>query len=133
MVLKAKTMLLKNMPGKVGNRFPILCNVQNHRSVRKNTSSPLGLENKIKQLISEQLGVKKGVLSLEKTFIEFGVDSLEIVELILALEEEFQIEIPDDELPQVQTIKGILHTVMAKQSQSKHLSFNPHKCTDLVA
>ena len=54
--------------------------------------------DKVKKIIVEQLGVEDDEVKLESSFIDdLGADSLDIVELILALEEEFDIEIPDSE------------------------------------
>ena len=53
---------------------------------------------KIRDIIVEQLGVDEGEVTLESKFIDdLGADSLDIVELIMALEEEFDMEIPDEE------------------------------------
>jgi acyl carrier protein len=57
---------------------------------------------KIKKIIVEQLGSEEGDISLGSSFIEdLGADSLDIVELIMALEEEFDIEIPDNEAEKI--------------------------------
>jgi acyl carrier protein len=60
---------------------------------------------RIKKIIVEQLGSEEADISLESSFIEnLGADSLDIVELIMALEEEFDIEIPDSEAEKIGTV-----------------------------
>ncbi len=58
--------------------------------------------DKVKDIIVEQLGVEEDEVTLESSFVEdLGADSLDIVELIMALEEEFGLEIPDDEAEKI--------------------------------
>jgi acyl carrier protein len=60
---------------------------------------------KVKKIIVEQLGVEEEEVTLESSFIDdLGADSLDIVELIMALEEEFDIEIPDSEAEKISTV-----------------------------
>jgi acyl carrier protein len=60
---------------------------------------------RIKKIIVEQLGVEEDDVQMESSFIEdLGADSLDIVELIMALEEEFDIEIPDSEAEKITTV-----------------------------
>lgn len=60
---------------------------------------------KVKKLIVEQLGVEEDDIAMESSFIDdLGADSLDIVELIMALEEEFSLEIPDDEAEKITTV-----------------------------
>ncbi|HOL92523.1 MAG TPA: acyl carrier protein [Clostridiales bacterium] len=60
---------------------------------------------KVKKIIVEQLGVEEDEVTLESSFIDdLGADSLDIVELIMALEEEFDIEIPDSEAEKITTV-----------------------------
>ena len=60
---------------------------------------------KVKEIIVEQLGVAEGTVSLEASFIDdLGADSLDIVELIMALEEEFDLEIPDSDAEKIVTV-----------------------------
>ena len=63
------------------------------------------LENRVSEIIIEQLGVTKDELVAKASFIDdLGADSLDIVELVMAMEEEFDIEIPDDDAEKIQTI-----------------------------
>lgn len=64
------------------------------------------IEAKVKKIIVEQLGVEEGEVVPDAKFIEdLGADSLDTVELVMALEEEFGIEIPDDEAEKIVTVK----------------------------
>lgn len=60
---------------------------------------------KVKKIIVEQLGVDEDDIAMESSFIDdLGADSLDIVELIMALEEEFDLEIPDSEAERITTV-----------------------------
>jgi len=60
---------------------------------------------KVKKIIVEQLGVEEDDIAMESSFIDdLGADSLDIVELIMALEEEFDLEIPDNEAEKITTV-----------------------------
>lgn len=63
------------------------------------------IEARVKEIICEQLDVKPEDVSEAKTFTEdLGADSLAIVELVLALEEQFDVKIPDDEVDKIKTV-----------------------------
>ena len=62
------------------------------------------LETRVTDLIVEQLGVSKDEAVLKASFDELGADSLDIVELVMRLEEEFDVEIPDEDAEKIQTI-----------------------------
>ena len=65
--------------------------------------------DKVKEIIVEQLGVADTAVTLEASFIDdLGADSLDIVELIMALEEEFDIEIPDADEEKVVTVTDVV-------------------------
>lgn len=71
---------------------------------------------RIKGIIVEQLGVSKEELTPQASFIEdLGADSLDIVELIMALEEEFEMEIPDEDAEKIQTVEDVVNYVQSKQ------------------
>lgn len=68
--------------------------------------------NKVKEIIVEQLGVAETAVALEASFIDdLGADSLDIVELIMALEEEFDIEIPDADAEKVVTVNDVVEYI----------------------
>ena len=63
------------------------------------------IEAKVKSIIADQLGVSEDEIKMESSFIEdLGADSLDIVELVMAMEEEFEIEIPDEEAENIKTV-----------------------------
>ena len=65
----------------------------------------MALEDKVKDIIVEQLGVNKDQVTPEASFIEdLGADSLDTVELVMAFEEEFGVEIPDDAAETILTV-----------------------------
>ena len=65
----------------------------------------MAVEEKIKSIISEQLGVKAEEVTPQASFIDdLGADSLDTVELIMALEEEFSVEIPDEDAEKMTTV-----------------------------
>lgn len=68
--------------------------------------------DKIKGIIVEQLGVESDEVKLESSFIDdLGADSLDIVELIMALEEEFDMEIPDEEAEKITTVGDVVEYI----------------------
>jgi acyl carrier protein len=65
----------------------------------------VSLEAKVKEIIVDQLGVNADEVTVEASFIEdLGADSLDTVELVMALEEEFNMEIPDEEAEKIKTV-----------------------------
>ena len=68
--------------------------------------------DKVKEIIVEQLGVAENAVTEEASFIDdLGADSLDIVELIMALEEEFDIEIPDGDAEKVVTVGDVVEYI----------------------
>ena len=64
-------------------------------------------EDRVKRIVGEQLGVGEEEVTLEASFIDdLGADSLDTVELVMAFEEEFEIEIPDEEAEKIATVKN---------------------------
>jgi acyl carrier protein len=67
---------------------------------------------KVKGIIVEQLGVTENSVTMEASFIDdLGADSLDIVELVMALEEEFDIEIPDADAEKVVTVEDVVEYI----------------------
>ncbi|UCG34850.1 MAG: acyl carrier protein [Candidatus Omnitrophota bacterium] len=65
----------------------------------------MAVDEKIKDIIAEQLGVKKEEIKPESSFVDdLGADSLDTVEVVMALEEEFGIEIPDEDAEKITTV-----------------------------
>ena len=72
---------------------------------------------RVKSIIVEQLGVNADEVIPTASFIEdLGADSLDIVELIMALEEEFDLEIPDEDAEKIQTVDDVTKYVVGKQA-----------------
>ncbi|TEA27576.1 acyl carrier protein [Candidatus Schmidhempelia bombi] len=74
------------------------------------------IEERVKKIIVEQLGVKEEEVKNESSFVEdLGADSLDTVELVMALEEEFDTEIPDDEAEKITTVQAAIDYITANQ------------------
>ncbi|MBL8921685.1 MAG: acyl carrier protein [Myxococcaceae bacterium] len=70
------------------------------------------IEGKVKSIIADQLGVSEDEIKMESSFIEdLGADSLDIVELVMAMEEEFEIEIPDEEAENIKTVGDAINYI----------------------
>jgi acyl carrier protein len=64
------------------------------------------VEERVKKIVVEQLGVKEEEVSMESSFVDdLGADSLDTVELVMALEEEFETEIPDEDAEKITTVQ----------------------------
>ena len=75
------------------------------------------IEDKVKAIIAEQLGVKPEEVTPQASFIDdLGADSLDTVELVMALEEEFGIEIPDEDAEKMTTVGDALKYVQEKSA-----------------
>ena len=74
------------------------------------------IEERVKKIIVEQLGVKEEEVKNESSFVEdLGADSLDTVELVMALEEEFDTEIPDEEAEKITTVQSAIDYITANQ------------------
>jgi acyl carrier protein len=79
----------------------------------------MAVEDRIKELIVEQLGVSEEEVVGEASFLDdLGADSLDLVELVMAIEEEFGLEIPDDDVEKMQTIQDAISYVEERASKS---------------
>lgn len=78
----------------------------------------MSIDKKIKQIIAEQLGLNEDEILDEASLIDdLGADSLDIVELVMAMEEEFEMEIPDEDAEKIATVKDVVDYVK-KRTQS---------------
>ncbi|MDD1627060.1 MAG: acyl carrier protein [Methylococcaceae bacterium] len=69
------------------------------------------IEERVKKIVAEQLGVKEDI-AIDASFVDdLGADSLDTVELVMALEEEFECEIPDDEAEKITTVQQAIDYV----------------------
>lgn len=72
------------------------------------------VEERVKKIVVEQLGVKEEEVTAEASFVDdLGADSLDTVELVMALEEEFKTEIPDEEAENITTVKQAIDFINA--------------------
>ena len=77
----------------------------------------MSIEERVKKIVAEQLGVKEEQLNNEASFVDdLGADSLDTVELVMALEEEFDTEIPDEEAEKITTIQLAIDYVTSNKS-----------------
>ncbi|QCI18889.1 acyl carrier protein [Buchnera aphidicola] len=73
------------------------------------------IEKKVKQIISKKLDIKIENIDIQSSFLEdLGADSLDIVELIMTLEEDFNIEISDEEAEKIKTVKNAIDFISTK-------------------
>lgn len=74
------------------------------------------VEERVKKIVCEQLGVKEAEVQLNSKFVEdLGADSLDTVELVMALEEEFETEIPDEEAEKITTVQDAIDFIVSNQ------------------
>ena len=74
------------------------------------------IEDRVKKIVAEQLGVKLEEITNDSSFVEdLGADSLDTVELVMALEEEFETEIPDEEAEKITKVQEAIDYVNANQ------------------
>ena len=77
------------------------------------------VEERVKTIVCEQLGVKESEVQNNSSFVEdLGADSLDTVELVMALEEEFETEIPDEEAEKITTVQHAIDYIRARQSEA---------------
>ena len=75
------------------------------------------VEDRVKKIVIEQLGVNEDQVTPDASFVDdLGADSLDTVELVMALEEEFDAEIPDDEAEKITTVKQAVEFIQANTS-----------------
>jgi acyl carrier protein len=74
------------------------------------------IEERVKKIIIEQLGVKEEDVKSAASFVDdLGADSLDIVELVMALEEEFDTEIPDEDAEKITTVQAAIDYILSHQ------------------
>ena len=72
------------------------------------------VEQRVKKIVAEQLGVNEADVKIESTFVDdLGADSLDTVELVMALEEEFECEIPDEEAEKITSVQQAIDYIKA--------------------
>ena len=76
------------------------------------------IEEQVKSIVAEQLGVKEDEVTNDASFVdELGADSLDTVELVMALEEEFETEIPDEDAEKITTVQQAIDFVTSRQNK----------------
>jgi acyl carrier protein len=77
------------------------------------------IEERVKKIVVEQLGVKEDEVNANSSFVDdLGADSLDTVELVMALEEEFETEIPDEEAEKITTVQQAVDYIKAHTKES---------------
>jgi acyl carrier protein len=77
------------------------------------------IAEQVKSIVAEQLGVKEEEVTNDASFVEdLGADSLDTVELVMALEEEFETEIPDEEAEKITTVQEAIDYITARQNKA---------------
>ncbi len=78
----------------------------------------MAIEDKVKEIIVDQLGVEAEQVKPEASFIDdLGADSLDTVELVMAFEEEFDLEIPDEDAEKIKTVGDAVKYIKSKASE----------------
>lgn len=76
---------------------------------------PHSVEARVKEILAEQLGLREEEIKNDSNFLEdLGADSLDIVELIMAMEEEFELEIPDEDAERLLTVQDTIKYILEK-------------------
>ena len=88
---------------------------------RKDTANHMAaIDDRVKQIIVEQLGVDEAEVTPNASFVDdLGADSLDTVELVMAFEEAFEIEIPDEDAEKIRTVKDAIDYINAHAKGSK--------------
>lgn len=94
---------------------PSKVDVKSAESLKKNGSKK-SVEQRVKKIVATQLGVNETLIKNESLFVkELGADSLDTVELVLAVEDEFGIAIPDEEVEKLTSVQLVIDFVLAYQ------------------
>ncbi len=79
----------------------------------------MSTDKKIKQIIAEQLGLNEDEIAESASLLDdLGADSLDIVELVMAMEEEFEMEIPDEDAEKIVTVKDVIDYVKRRTQET---------------
>lgn len=80
----------------------------------------MSLEDKVKDIIIDKLGVDADAIKEDANFIDdLGADSLDTVELVMAFEEEFEVEIPDEDAQEITTVKSAVEYLSKKMKEGE--------------
>ena len=76
------------------------------------------VEQRVKKIVAEQLGVNEAEIKNESSFVDdLGADSLDTVELVMAFEEEFSVEVPDEDAEKLQTVGDVIKYIEERAKQ----------------
>jgi acyl carrier protein len=94
--------------------------VRRHGHHKAREKKPMStVEERVKKIVAEQLGVKDEEVTNDASFVDdLGADSLDTVELVMALEEEFETEIPDEDAEKITTVQQAIDYIVQHQSKS---------------
>jgi acyl carrier protein len=88
---------------------------EEHDTIKEEVRDSMGADERVKKIITEQLGVDEEDVTPEANFVEdLGADSLDTVELVMAFEEEFGIEIPDEDAEKILTVQQAVEYINEK-------------------
>ena len=83
------------------------------------------IEQRVKAIVAEQLGVKEEEVTNESSFVDdLGADSLDTVELVMALEEEFETEIPDEDAEKITTVQQAIDYINERRTQAGQVGWD---------
>lgn len=83
------------------------------------------IEERVKKVVIDQLEISEGEATMEASFVDdLGADSLDTVELVMALEEEFETEIPDEEAEKIRTIQQAVDYIKQHQTEKEDSDHN---------
>lgn len=78
------------------------------------------IKEKVVKIVSEQMGVDKSEITMETSFVnDLNADSLDMVELVMEFEDEFELSIPDEEAEKIQTVGAAVDYILKAQNQKK--------------
>jgi len=93
--------------------------VQEQKGVQNMSVSVEEIATKVKKVIGDQLGLAEGEVKAEASFlVDLGADSLDIVEMVMTLEEEFDTEISDEEAEKIQTVQEAIDYITRKVGEA---------------
>jgi acyl carrier protein len=116
--VNAKTDNARNKSAAIKDSPPAASLVKESQPATTTTTTSSSVEERVIDIVCENLGVNKEQVTRQTAFIEdIGADSLDIVELVMELEEEFEITIPDDQAEQIKTVGEAIDYIEREQAK----------------
>jgi len=101
------------------NTAPVLPDRRAGVTLKKDNCVMSTVEQQVKAIVAEQLGVKQEQVTNDASFVDdLGADSLDTVELVMALEEEFEIEIPDEDAEKITTVHQAIDYINERRTKA---------------